>query len=149
MAILVWSKRNIFQLSAKIYVTYLYRKCGDYEIMQAPHISHILRRNRRFMGRNGGVFEKMRPPHQCVDLSWLCVDLCDRIIAFFWRDWLRNTCHYRQSLISCPPDMLNTLFPNQDIVIMNMGKIPAEHLPTSCTKELLITPFLKLTMNMV
>ena len=23
-----------------------------------------------------------------ADFGWLCIELCDRIIAFFWRDWL-------------------------------------------------------------
>lgn len=52
-----------------------------------------------------------------------------------------------QSSIFYPPIMLNTLFPNQDTVIMNMGKSLAEHLLTSCVKELQIKPSLKLTMN--
>ena len=59
MAALLWSKRKTFQLSAKIYVTFLQRKCGDYEIMQALH---ILRRNRQFMWWKCGVFEKNAAP---------------------------------------------------------------------------------------
>ena len=57
------------------------------EIMQALHISRILCGNLRFMQRKCGVFEKMQPPHKCAEIGWLCVELCDRIIAFFWRDW--------------------------------------------------------------
>ena len=85
MAALVLSKRNIFQLSAEIYVTFLQRKCGDYEIMQAPH---ILRGNWQFMQRKCAAFEKMQPPHKYADFGWLCIELYDRIIRFFWRDWL-------------------------------------------------------------
>ena len=98
---LVWSKRNIFQLSAKIYVTFLQRKCGDYEIMQAPH---ILRGNLQFMWWECGIFEKMRPLHEYADFGWLCVELCDRIITFFRRDWLvvvSNKSLSKQCFIHC------------------------------------------------
>ena len=40
------------------FVTVLQQKCGDYEIMQAPHILHG---NLQFMQRKCGAFEKMRP----------------------------------------------------------------------------------------
>ena len=62
MAALVWSKRKIFQHSAKIYVIFLQRKCGDYEIMQAPHILHG---NRQFMRWKCGIFEKNAGPYSC------------------------------------------------------------------------------------
>ena len=43
------------------YVTFLQQKCGDYEIMQALHISFNLCRNLQFMQGKCGIFEKMRP----------------------------------------------------------------------------------------
>ena len=85
IAALVWSYLKNFQLSAKLYVTFLQRKCRDYEIMQALH---ILRRNLQFMLWKCGIFEKMRPPHEYADFGWLCVELCDCIITFSLRDWL-------------------------------------------------------------
>lgn len=42
---------------------FLPRKIGDYEIMQTLHISHIFTRD--FLG----FFEKMQPPHKCVDFG--------------------------------------------------------------------------------
>ena len=71
MAALVWSKHNIFQLSAKMYVTFLQHKCKDYEIMQAPHILHG---NRQFMQRKCGVFETMAHAYICglrLFLHWI------------------------------------------------------------------------------
>jgi hypothetical protein len=68
MAAFVWSKRNIFNTFCwKLYVTFLQRKCGDYEIMQAPR---ILRGNLQFMRCKCGIFEKMRPPHEYADFGW-------------------------------------------------------------------------------
>ena len=33
-----------------------------------------------------GAFEKIRPQHKYADFGSLCIELCDRIIEFFWRD---------------------------------------------------------------
>ena len=94
MAALVWRKRNIFQLSAKIYVTLLQWKCRDYEIMQAP--------NRQCMQWKCGIFETMRPLHEYADFGWLCVELYDRIIAFFWRDCMcLSTILFSLAVIAC------------------------------------------------
>ena len=82
--LLLWCKRNFFKLSDKIYVIFLQQKCGDYEIMKALH---ILFENRQFMRWKYSIFERMRPPHEYADIGWLCIELCDRIIPFFWRDW--------------------------------------------------------------
>ena len=66
MAAHVWSKRNIFQLSAEIYVTFLQWKYEDHEVMQAPHILHG---NQQFMRRKCRVFEKMQPR---INMQTLC-----------------------------------------------------------------------------
>ena len=58
-ALLVWSKRNIFQLSAKIYVTFLQRKYRDYEIMLAPHI--LLAEIGNLCGESAAYLKKCDP----------------------------------------------------------------------------------------
>ena len=47
-------------------MTFLPRKCGDYETMQAPHILH---ENLQFMRQKCGIFEKMWPLHKYADFG--------------------------------------------------------------------------------
>ena len=62
----VCSKRNIFQLSAKMYVTFLQRKWGDYEIMQALHI--FARKSAIYEVKVGYIWKKCGP---CVNMQTL------------------------------------------------------------------------------
>lgn len=64
-------------------------KCGDYEITQEPHM--LAQKSAIYAAKMLHLWKKY------ADFGWLSVELCDCMIAFFWRDGkatfrIKNVC---------------------------------------------------------